>query len=72
MTYSALWLYEANNLNHSKVSLTIGIVSYKRTLFFQFLYILPEDEDISIISEPNVGCLGDIIGCLSVFGEVCP
>ena len=30
-------------------------------LFFQFIEYLPGDEDISIISEPNVGCLGDVI-----------
>ena len=30
-------------------------------LFFQFIEYLPGDEDISIISEPNVGCLGDVV-----------
>jgi hypothetical protein len=31
-------LYEANNLNHCKVTLRIGIVSYKRGLFFRRTY----------------------------------
>jgi len=30
-------------------------------LFFQFVEYLPGDEDISIISDPNVGCLGDVV-----------
>jgi hypothetical protein len=30
-------------------------------LFFQFVNYLPGDEDISIVSDPIVGCLGDIV-----------
>ncbi|MEZ7837186.1 MAG: hypothetical protein QMB09_04740 [Flavobacteriales bacterium] len=30
-------------------------------LFFQFVEYLPGDEDISIISDPIVGCLGDVV-----------
>ena len=30
-------------------------------LFFQFVEYLPGDENILIISEPNVGCLGDVV-----------